>query len=65
MALVRVATCVGRCCVAIRAFNDYANGQATIYQIVTPALRNTVQRVEIYKAERFSDHAPLIMDYVF
>ena len=33
------------------------------YQIVTPALRNTVQRVEIYKAERFSDHAPLIMDY--
>ncbi|HRF87584.1 MAG TPA: exodeoxyribonuclease III [Pseudomonadales bacterium] len=34
------------------------------YQIVTPALRNTVQRVEIYKAERFSDHAPLIMDYL-
>ena len=33
------------------------------YQIVTPTLRNTVQRVEIYKAERFSDHAPLIMDY--
>ena len=35
------------------------------YQIVTPALRDKVKRVEIYKAERFSDHAPLIMDYVF
>jgi len=33
------------------------------YQIVTPSLRDAVKRVEIYKAERFSDHAPLIMDY--
>ncbi len=33
------------------------------YQIITPSLRAAVQRVEIYKAERFSDHAPLIMDY--
>ena len=35
------------------------------YQIVTPALRAAVKRVEIYKDERFSDHAPLIMDYAF
>jgi len=33
------------------------------YQIVTPSLSDAVKRVEIYKAERFSDHAPLIMDY--
>jgi exodeoxyribonuclease-3 len=33
------------------------------YQVVTPGLRNKVIRSEIYKAERFSDHAPLTMDY--
>ncbi|MFH0344707.1 MAG: exodeoxyribonuclease III [Chromatiales bacterium] len=33
------------------------------YQFVTPALRNKVRKASIYKAERFSDHAPLIMDY--
>lgn len=33
------------------------------YQIITPGLRERVLCTEIYKAERFSDHAPLIMDY--
>lgn len=33
------------------------------YQVVSPDLRGTVRKAEIYKAERFSDHAPLIMDY--
>jgi exodeoxyribonuclease-3 len=33
------------------------------YQIVTPGLKDRVRRAEIYKAQRFSDHAPLIMDY--
>jgi exodeoxyribonuclease III len=33
------------------------------YQIVTPGLREKIRRVDVYKAERFSDHAPLIMDY--
>jgi len=33
------------------------------YQIVTPGLRDKILRTEIYKAQRFSDHAPLIMDY--
>lgn len=33
------------------------------YQIVTPGLKDRVLRTEIYKAERFSDHAPLIVDY--
>jgi exodeoxyribonuclease III len=33
------------------------------YQIVTPGLREKILRTEIYKAQRFSDHAPLIMDY--
>jgi exodeoxyribonuclease-3 len=33
------------------------------YQVVTPALGNLVQRAFVYKDTRFSDHAPLIMDY--
>lgn len=33
------------------------------YQVVTPGLRERVLRTEIYKSQRFSDHAPLIMDY--
>ncbi len=33
------------------------------YQVVTPGLADKVLRTDIYKAERFSDHAPLTMDY--
>ncbi len=33
------------------------------YHIATPNLRNTAKRVAIYKEERFSDHAPLTIDY--
>ena len=33
------------------------------YQVITPGLAERVQSAEIYKQERFSDHAPLIMDY--
>jgi exodeoxyribonuclease-3 len=33
------------------------------YQIATPALAAKAKRVEIYKARRFSDHAPLVIDY--
>jgi len=33
------------------------------YQVVTKGLEEKVLRTEIYKDERFSDHAPLIMDY--
>jgi len=33
--------------------------------VATPALADRATRVEIYKQERFSDHAPLIMDYDF
>ncbi|MBN1379270.1 MAG: exodeoxyribonuclease III [Gammaproteobacteria bacterium] len=33
------------------------------YQIVTPGLADKVQATSIYKDERFSDHAPLIIDY--
>ena len=33
------------------------------YQVVTAGLRGRVLWAEIYKDERFSDHAPLIMDY--
>ncbi len=33
------------------------------YQVITPGLRGRVRAAQIYKAERFSDHAPLIIDY--
>ncbi len=33
------------------------------YQIVTPGLKDRVRSARIYKVERFSDHAPLSMDY--
>ena len=33
------------------------------YQVITPALRDRVRAATIYKDQRFSDHAPLIIDY--
>jgi exodeoxyribonuclease-3 len=33
------------------------------YQVVTPAIAASVRAARIYKHRRFSDHAPLIMDY--
>lgn len=33
------------------------------YQIITPKLKDTVKATSIYRDERFSDHAPLIIDY--
>jgi len=30
---------------------------------VTPGLKDKIRSTDIYKAERFSDHAPLTMDY--
>jgi exodeoxyribonuclease-3 len=33
------------------------------YQIISPRLRDRVRGAEIYTAQRFSDHAPLIMEY--
>ena len=33
------------------------------YQVVTPGLRDRVRRADIYKKQRFSDHAPLIIEY--
>ncbi len=33
------------------------------YQVVTPDLEKKILRASIYKAKRFSDHAPLVLDY--
>lgn len=33
------------------------------YQVITPGLADKVRAVAIYKEQRFSDHAPLIIDY--
>ncbi|BBA37232.1 exodeoxyribonuclease III [Methylocaldum marinum] len=33
------------------------------YHVTSPALRNTIRGADIYKDERFSDHAPLTIDY--
>ena len=33
------------------------------YQIATPAIADSAKKTSVYKSERFSDHAPLIVDY--
>ena len=33
------------------------------YQVLSPGLRGSVRSAEIYKAQRFSDHAPLTVTY--
>ncbi|MGH8378745.1 MAG: endonuclease/exonuclease/phosphatase family protein, partial [Gammaproteobacteria bacterium] len=33
------------------------------YQVATPGVGNAAKKAVIYKDARFSDHAPLIMDY--
>ena len=33
------------------------------YQVATPGIAGTARRAAIYKAQRFSDHAPLTIDY--
>jgi exodeoxyribonuclease-3 len=33
------------------------------YNLATPAVAEKARRVEVFKAQRFSDHAPLIIDY--
>lgn len=33
------------------------------YQIITPGLKDRVKKASIFKDQRFSDHAPLIIDY--
>jgi exodeoxyribonuclease III len=45
--------------------NAYANnvGWRIDYQIVSPNLAKTIQAATVYKGEKFSDHAPLILDY--
>ncbi len=35
------------------------------YQVITPGLKDKVKNAAIYKDERFSDHAPLIIEYDF
>ncbi len=33
------------------------------YQVITPGLKDKIKNASVYKDERFSDHAPLIVDY--
>ncbi|MBI2778962.1 MAG: exodeoxyribonuclease III [Gammaproteobacteria bacterium] len=35
------------------------------YQVITPGLKDKVKEASIYKDQRFSDHAPLIIEYDF
>lgn len=37
----------------------------TDYHLATRALAETAQRAAVFKEQRFSDHAPLIIDYNF
>jgi exodeoxyribonuclease-3 len=44
---------------------DNNTGWRLDYQVATPGIAATASAAHIYKDERFSDHAPLIMDYDF
>ena len=46
--------------------NAYANnvGWRIDYQIVSDNLKNKIKSVSIYKDKKFSDHAPVIVDYL-
>lgn len=33
------------------------------YQVITPGLKSSIKSASIYKDQRFSDHAPLVIDY--
>jgi exodeoxyribonuclease-3 len=33
------------------------------YQVASPRLKGRARSAHIYKERRFSDHAPLVMDY--
>jgi exonuclease III len=35
------------------------------YHLATPALANGARKVDIYKGEKFSDHAPITIEYDF
>ncbi len=45
--------------------NAYANnvGWRIDYQIVSPSLASRIKAATVYKGKKFSDHAPLIVDY--
>ncbi len=45
--------------------NAWANnvGWRIDYQVISPSLKARLLSASVYKAERFSDHAPLIVDY--
>jgi exodeoxyribonuclease III len=47
--------------------NAYANnvGWRLDYQIATPGIAATAKKASIYLEEKFSDHAPLVIDYEF
>lgn len=42
---------------------EHNRGWRLDYQLVTPDLRNKVKAARIYKESRFSDHAPVIIEY--
>jgi exodeoxyribonuclease-3 len=44
---------------------DNNTGWRIDYQVTTPELAKKAVRAGIYRDQRFSDHAPLIMDYDF
>jgi exodeoxyribonuclease-3 len=33
------------------------------YQMISPVLKNAVERAQVYRRKKFSDHAPLTIDY--
>ena len=45
--------------------HDTYNHSYTGYHLATPALAAGARSVDIYKGERFSDHAPVTIEYAW
>ena len=44
---------------------SYCDNVDIVYHIATPGIAAKAKKAAIYKARRFSDHAPLTIDYDF
>ena len=49
--------------VALKDYLSTFDRKLALGQVITPSLSGTVRAAAIYRDQRFSDHAPLTLDY--
>lgn len=66
MIAIKVVVCQDRCPQSLRHLDNpakFAGFFRTDYHLATPGVAALARREQIYLQQRFSDHAPLIIDY--